>query len=303
MAPRTAVAVESAASSGRADPADRARRRSSRPTPSARSSPTPSRCRRSTTSCARWARTRWSSSSTAYADGLTDDEAFQRGAGRGPRRVPGRAGSPTSGRSRAAALGPRARARRARCRPGWDGPPPDVGRGRLARRIAGIAAGARGCTPAPTSSAGRDGRRERRLVVHRPRLLVVALVVIGVVAVLAIARRRSGRPRVTALAARVRAIPTWQVTLGVALLVAGLPDRGPARLRGPADPVSRARSGRRWWRRRSTSRRSRRTSSSRSSTCGGDPGPRGRRPGRHLGHHATSTSSSRTRGSRPGSSR
>ena len=46
---------------------------------------------------------------------------------------------------------------------------------------------------------------------------------------------------------------------------ARVPDRRPARVRGAADPVHRARSGRRWWRRRSTCRRSRTTSRSRSS--------------------------------------
>ena len=36
---------------------------------------------------------------------------------------------------------------------------------------------------------------------------------------------------------RLRSIPSWQVTLGVALLGARLPDRGPARLGGPAGPI------------------------------------------------------------------
>ena len=70
----------------------------------------------------------------------------------------------------------------------------------------------------------------------------------------------------TALAARVRAIPTWQVTLGVALLALGfliaaqLASEGP-RIRYHEPGADAAR-----WRRRSTSRRSRRTSRSRSST-------------------------------------
>ena len=82
----------------------------------------------------------------------------------------------------------------------------------------------------------------------------------------AVVRRASRRSSVAALAARVRAIPTWQVTLGVALLVLGfliaaqLASEGP-RIRNTSQERTP------WSRRRSTSRSSRTTSRRRSSGC------------------------------------
>ncbi len=178
--------VESAASADELIPLIAAGRRSSRPTPSARSSPTPSRCRRSTTSCARWARTPWSSSSTAYADGLTDDEAFQRALGEDLAAF--QAGWLADlGAAEPQRYGPE---------PAPAGPlPSELGRsaagagcGRLARRVR---RGGRAADPRADVVAGGGPRGERGLVDRGPgRLLVVALVVLGVVAVLAIVRRR-----------------------------------------------------------------------------------------------------------------
>ena len=172
----------------RADSADRARRRSSRPTPTGRSSPTPSPCRPSTTSCARRARTRCVALVTAYADGLTDDEAFKRALGEDLGQFQAGwladlgAAVPKEYGPQPAPAGP--------LPSGWSGPAPT--NGALATPGAG--------SPAATAEAVTDAATSTPLAAAPastsgsssigPVLLVLALVVAGVVGVLAIARRR-----------------------------------------------------------------------------------------------------------------
>ena len=265
----TGAACEDAVVEGRADPAASRSAASSRPTPTRRSSPTPSPCRRSTTSSARRARTRWSRLVDAYADGLTDDEAFTKALGQDLAAFQAGwladLGAPTP-----EAVRPAAGTRRARCRPGWTGPAPTPGRppaDARRRRRPRPRATRRARRPGDAGAGGRRaGIRLRIAPVRWSSALVV--VVRRRDRRRWSSRRRADRRGVSALAPRVRAIPTWQVTLGARAPRARVPDRRAARVRGPADPVSRARSGRRWSRPPSTSRRSRTASSSRSSTCG-----------------------------------
>ena len=85
----------------------------------------------------------------------------------------------------------------------------------------------------PTPVVDADGRSARPIA-----LIVVVSWASRLIAPSAWRRRRGsavGRP-VTVMA-RIRAIPSWQITLGAALLGLGLPRRGPAGRRGPARPL------------------------------------------------------------------
>ena len=210
----------------------------------------------------------------AYKDGLTDDEAFTKALGidlatfqagwleglgaEPPEQFGPQPAPPGSAAVRLERRGARRRARSDRP----DLPPRRHGRPRR-RELGAGSRGRRGIDPAARRwSRARRGGRHRR-----PR-----------------DRAAPERHRVTALGTRIRRIPSWQVTLGAALARPGLPHRGPARVRGAADPLHEPRAD-----------AARRDRARPPGAAGGaqaagprpadvDPAARGRRPGRDGGH-------------------
>ena len=270
-------------------------RRAGRPVPdhgrAASAWPTPRASAPSTSSSGPTARTRCVSLIRSYADGRTDDEAFDGGDRRStsPRSTP--PGWPTSARS---APPPRTAASAARSRAGRPGTGPVPAPGSRVRR-----------RPARWRRRRRVDRRPRwpRAGVGRRRVLVVVglVVLAAVVLVAARRRRRAGRDAVTR--ARPASGPSrpGRSTLGRR---AARPRASSSRPNSPPRrraSATRPRSARRWSRRRASCRPSRRSSSSRSSTCATQIQRReGGGTGSARRWSATSTTSSRRRGSRPG---
>jgi hypothetical protein len=128
---------------------------------------------------------------TAYADGLTDDEAFQRAIGQDLASFQAGwlanlgAAEPQRYGPQPAPAGP--------LPSGWEGPPPTPGSGASPGASAAASAGNPAVfTPAPASSPDAAPAASTGSSSIGPVLLVLALVVGGVVAVVAMARRRMG---------------------------------------------------------------------------------------------------------------
>ena len=232
----------------------------------------------------------------AYKDGLTDDEAFTKALGRRPRDVPGGLARRTSAPSRRSSSGPQP-APPGPLPSGWSGAAPDGVPDPIAP-TSRPGATARAPEMRARQPAAADAGASTPLLVGG-LALVVGVVLVGLV--IAATRGRGGR--MTALGDADPAIPSWQVTLGVALLALGFLIAAQLASEGP---------------------RIRYTSLERTPLvetaldlqaqqeslkaagprpAHGHPGPRGRRARAARRSRATSTTDSRRRASPPASSR